>query len=137
MKINIFSSFYINFLFIQQLNKYCTPDDCRVVSGRIRRTPRCLHPAEKRTFDGLAYRSKPLLQNRSLFQTICSGCLWARDNRCLLSRVQRLAGPAGGQEFFVSVGASNRNKTLWPPYPLFSPPSRAIQFTCFCCSWLG
>ena len=37
----------------------------------------------------------PLLQNRSLFQTICPGCLWARNNMWLLSRVQRLAGPAG------------------------------------------
>ena len=153
-----------------------------MVSGRIRRTPRCLHPAEKRTFDGLAYRSKPLLQNRPLFHTICSDCLWARDNRWLLSRVQRLAGPAGGSGAFcpgwrhqlgqmggllsllvdptgtkgprsllswlepptgikgppfVPVGASNRNKTLWPPYPLSSPPARAIQFTCSCCSWLG
>ena len=30
-----------------------------------------------------------------LFQAICPGCLWARDNRWLLSRVQRLAEPAG------------------------------------------
>ena len=36
-----------------------------------------------------------LLQNRPLFQAICHGCLWAWDNRWLLSRVQRLAGPAG------------------------------------------
>ena len=36
-----------------------------------------------------------LLQNRPFFQTICPGCLWARDKRWLLSRVQRLAGPAG------------------------------------------
>ena len=40
-----------------------------------------------------------LLQNRPLFQTICPGCLWARDNKWLLSRVQRLAGPAGGGAF--------------------------------------
>ena len=35
-----------------------------------------------------------LLQNRSLFQTICLDSLWTRDNRWFLSRVQRLAGPA-------------------------------------------
>ena len=36
-----------------------------------------------------------LLQNRPLFQAICPGSLWARDNRWLLSRVQWLAGPEG------------------------------------------
>ena len=36
-----------------------------------------------------------LLHNSPLFQPICPGCLWARDNRWLLSRVQSLAGPAG------------------------------------------
>ena len=41
-----------------------------------------------------------LLQNRPLFQAICPGCLWARDNWWLLSRVQRLAGPAGGTGAF-------------------------------------
>ena len=41
-----------------------------------------------------------LLQNMLLFQAICPGCLWARDKRWLLSRVQRLAGPAGGIEAF-------------------------------------
>ena len=41
-----------------------------------------------------------LLQNRPLFQAICPGSLWARDNRWLLSRVQRLAGPAGGTGAF-------------------------------------
>ena len=51
-----------------------------------------------------------LLQNRTLFQTICPGSLWARDNRWLLSRVQRLAGPAGGQGSFVPVGDTNRDK---------------------------
>jgi len=51
-----------------------------------------------------------LLQNRPLFQTICPGSLWARDNRWLLSRVQRLAGPAGGQGPFVPVGDTNRDK---------------------------
>ena len=37
-----------------------------------------------------------LLQNRPFFHAICPGYLWARDKRWLLSRVQRLAGPAGG-----------------------------------------
>ena len=41
-----------------------------------------------------------LLQNRPLFQAICPGSLWARDIRWLLSRVQRLAGPAGGTGAF-------------------------------------
>ena len=41
-----------------------------------------------------------LLQNRLLFKAICPGSLWAQDNRWLLSRVQRLAGPAGGTEAF-------------------------------------
>ena len=36
-----------------------------------------------------------LLQNMPLFLAIYPGSLWARDNRWLLSRVQRLAGPAG------------------------------------------
>src|SRR6185437_1312951 len=53
---------------------------------------------------------QPLLQNRSLFQAICPGSLWARDNSWLLSRVQRLAGPAGGQGPFVPVGDINRDK---------------------------
>ena len=41
-----------------------------------------------------------LLQNRPLFQVIYPGYLWARDKRWLLSRVQRLAGPAGETEAF-------------------------------------
>src|SRR6185437_10548850 len=53
---------------------------------------------------------QPLLQNMLLFQAICPGSLWARDNRWLLSRVQRLAGPAGGQGPFVPVGDTNRDK---------------------------
>jgi len=57
-----------------------------------------------------------LLQNRPLFQTICPGSLWARDNRWLLSRIQRLAGPAGGQRPFVPVGDTNREQR-----PLFCP----------------
>ena len=77
----------------------------------------------------LFYYSHALLQNRYLFLAICPGSLWARDNRWLLSRVQRLAGPAGGDggllsrfetptgtkwEPFVPVGGSNRDKS--PPF---------------------
>ena len=59
------------------------------------------------------------------------------------NRYKRLRGP------FVPVGGTNRDKrvafypttnrdkTPWPPYPLPSPPARAIQLTCSCCSWLG
>ena len=88
-----------------------------------------------------------LLQNRPLFQANYPGSLWARDNRWLLSRVQRLAGPAGrgdrgllsrletpiGTKWgpFVPVGASKRDKRPWAPYPLPSPPVRAIQLTYF------
>ena len=71
-----------------------------------------------------------LLQNRSLFQAIYSGSLWARDNRWLLSRVQRLAGPAGDRGLlsrlepptgikgwpFILVGGSNRDKRLRGPF---------------------
>jgi len=39
----------------------------------------------------------PLLHNKSLFQTICSGFLWARNN---MSRIQWLARPAGGTGTF-------------------------------------
>ena len=51
-----------------------------------------------------------LLQNRPLFQVIYPGYLWARDKMWLLSRVQRLAGPARGQGPFVPGGATNRDK---------------------------
>ena len=86
-----------------------------------------------------------LLQNRPLFQAICPGSLWARDNRWLLSRLvdptgtkgprtllSRLEPPTGtkGPPFDL-VGVSNRDKRPWPPYPLPSPPARAIQLTCF------
>ena len=71
-----------------------------------------------------------LLQNMPLFQAICPGSLWARDNRWLLSRVQRLAGSAGGQSLlsrleiptgtkwghFVPVGGSNRDKRVRGPF---------------------
>ena len=106
----------------------------------------CLAPGSSRTqplpaMAGLGIQSdfskkksmnhQALLQNRPLFLAICPDSLWARDNRWLLSRVQRLAGPAGGQGPFVPVGASNRDKRPWAPYPLPSPPARAIQLTCF------
>ena len=72
-----------------------------------------------------------LLQNRSLFRTICSDCLWAQDNKWFLSRVQRLAGPAGDRGLlsrvepptrtkgppFVPVGGSTRDKRSNPFYP--------------------
>ena len=84
-----------------------------------------------------AYMDTPtLLQNRPLFQAIYPGCLWARDNRWLLSRVQRLTEPAGDRGLlsrlekptrtkggsFILVGAFNQDKTPWPPYPLPSLP---------------
>ena len=73
-----------------------------------------------------------LLQNMSLFQTICPGCLWARDKMWLLSRVQRLAGPAGDRGLlsrvepptrtkgppFVPVGGSTRDKRPNPFIPV-------------------
>ena len=55
--------------------------------------------------------------------------------RSLLSRLDPPTGIKGPP--FVPVGVSNRDKTPWPPYPLPSPPARAIQLTCSCCSWLG
>ena len=64
-------------------------------------------PASKGLFKGcgklffvVVSTSPTLLQNMPLFQAICPGSLWARDNRWLLSRVQRLAGPAGGTGAF-------------------------------------
>ena len=65
------------------------------------------------TFQGLPGLT-PLLQNRPLFQIICPGYLWARDKRWLLSRVQRLAWPAGGHGPFVPGGTTNRDKR--PPF---------------------
>ena len=88
----------------------------------------------------------PLLHNRPLFQAICPGSLWARDNRWLLSKVQRLAGPVGGTGAFCPcwrhqpgqkasilsrLVSLTGTKGLGPPYPLPSPPARAIQLTCF------
>jgi len=67
---------------------------------------------------------RTLLQNRSLFQAICPGCLWARDKKWLLSRVQRLAGPAGGQGPFVLVGGTNRDQRPPPLLSQLVAPSR-------------
>src|SRR6185436_1778007 len=93
-----------------------------------------------------------LLQNRPLFQAICPGSLWAQDNRWLLSRVQRLAGPAGGQGPFVPVGTTNRDKrtpfcpgwclqpgqkALAPLSPSLSPRPSHSAHLFSCCSWLG
>ena len=69
---------------------------------------------------------QPLLQNRSLFQAIYPGSLWARDNRWLLSRVQRLAGAAGGTGAFLSrLVSPTGTKLLGPliPFPLPPPES--------------
>ena len=63
----------------------------------------------------------------------------------LLSRLEASTGTKGPRSLFVPVGAtnrdksppfvpvgaSNRDKRAWPPYPLPSPPARAIQLTCF------
>ena len=75
----------------------------------------------KNTYANLLRRRKSyfvarptLLQNRPLFQVIYPGYLWARDKMWLLSRVQRLAGPAGGQGPFVPGGATNPDKR--PPF---------------------
>ena len=52
--------------------------------------------------------------------------------------LSRLDPPTGTKcPHFVLVGVSNWDKRPWPPYPLPSPPARAIQLTCFLCSWLG
>ena len=54
-------------------------------------------------------------QNRTLFQAICPGSLWARDNRWLLSRVQRLAGPArGGDKGLLSRLEAPTGTKGWP-----------------------
>ena len=74
-----------------------------------------------------------LLQNRLLFQTICPGSLWARDNRWFLSRVRWLAGPAGDRGLLSRLVSPTGTKLLSPLIP-FSLPARAIQLTC---SWFG
>ena len=75
-----------------------------------------------------------LLQNRPLFQAICPGSLWARDNRWLLSRVQRLAGPVGGHGPFIPVGGTNRDKRVafYPDWWL-QPGQKARA--AFCPGW--
>ena len=75
-----------------------------------------LHARNSLTARARTLSLNSLLQNRPLFQAICPGCLWARDNRWLLSRVQRLAGPVGGQGPFVPVGGTN-----WDKRPPFCP----------------
>src|SRR6185503_9772026 len=70
-----------------------------------------------------------LLQNRPLLQAICPGSLWARDNRWLLSQVQRLAGPAGGTGAFCPDWRHQPGqKTLAPLSPSLSPrPSHSAH----------
>ena len=71
-----------------------------------------------------------LLQNMSLFHAICPGCLWARNNRWLLSRVQRLAGPAGGQgaPFCPGWCLQPGQNSLAPLSPSLSPrPSHSAH----------
>ena len=55
-----------------------------------------------------------LLQNKPLFQAICPGSLWVRDNRWLLNpgpTASRASG-GGGQGHFVPVGGTNRDKRV-------------------------
>ena len=74
----------------------------------------------------LAVDDEALLQNRPLFQDICPGYLWARDKRWLLSRVQWLAGPAGGRGPFLPVGDTNRDKMgVFCPGWWFQPGQKA------------
>src|SRR6185437_9515283 len=74
------------------------------------------------------YYLDTLLQNRPLFLAICPGSLWARDNRWLLSRVQRLAGPAGGRGPFVPVGDTNRDKIAhFCPGSCLQPGQKALR----------
>ena len=75
-----------------------------------------------------------LLQNRPLFQAICPGSLWARDNRWFLSRVQRLAGPTGGQGPFIPVGGSNRDKRPAQPFVPVGSTNRDKK-PLFCLGW--
>ena len=80
------------------------------------------------------YILQSLLQNMSLFQAICPGNFWARDNSWLLSRVQRLAGPGGRQGPFVPVGDTNRDKRVafYPGWWL-QPGQKARA--AFCLGW--
>ena len=81
---------------------------------------------------------RPLLQNRPLFQAICPGSLWPRDNRWLLSRVQRLAGPAGGTGAFCPGWRHQPGqKALAPLIPFPLPPPEPFSSLVSCCSRLG
>ena len=69
-----------------------------------------------------------LLQNRPSFQAICPGSLWARDNMWLLSRVQRLAGSAGGKAFCPGWCLQPGKKALTPLSPSICPrPSHSAH----------
>src|SRR6185437_10353143 len=93
-----------------------------------------------------------LLQNRPLFQAICPGSLWARDNRWFLSWVQRLAGPAWGTGGFCPgwrhqpgqkapllsrLVSPTGTKGLGPLIPFPLPPPEPFSSLVSCCSWLG
>ena len=90
----------------------------------------------------------PLLQNRPLFQAICPGSLWARDNRWLLSRGSGWSHQPGQKAPFcpgwwLQPGQKARipfcpgwnhqpgQKPLVPLSPSLSPRLRHIQLTCF------
>ena len=75
-----------------------------------------------------------LLQNRPLFQAICPGSLWARDNRWLLSRVQRLAGPGGDRGLLSRLEAPTETKG---PHSLLSQlePPTGNKRPPFCPGW--
>ena len=69
--------------------------------------------------------------NRDKRGAFYPGC-WLQPGQ----KVARAFVPVGAtnqdkRPLFVPVGVSNRDKTPWPPYPLPSPPARAIQLTCF------
>src|SRR6185312_7358066 len=82
---------------------------------------------------GLRYDVHALLQNRHLFQIIYPGYLWARDKRWFLSRVQRLAGPAGGQGPFVPVEPPTRTKG--PPFVPVGGSTRDKRSNLFSPGW--
>ena len=76
--------------------------------------------------------TQPLLQNRPLLQAICPGSLWTQDNRWLLSRVQRLAGPAGGTWAFCPGWRHQPGqKALGPLSPSLSPPPEPFSSLVF------
>ena len=111
-----------------------------VVSNKLVEWCRRLREGTGRLYRGskLGNQMLTLLQNMPLFQTICPGCLWARDNRWLLSRVQRLAGPAGGTGAFCpGWWFQPGQKALGPLYPSLSPRPSHSAHLFSCCSWLG